>query len=142
MSAAKSPQGGLTRRSFLKTTAAVAGATAALGGTGALTALAVDEAVEGASAEQVFRSTCRGNCGSRCPMVLTVREGKIVKAAAMSEKDYGENDAHRRRFCVKGYSQPQRAYDPDRLKYPMRRVEGTARGAGQWERITWDEAFE
>ena len=24
----------------------------------------------------------------------------------------------------------------------MRRVEGTARGAGEWERITWDEAFD
>ena len=35
----------------------------------------------------------------------------------------------------------QRTYGPRRLKYPMRRVEGTERGAGQWERISWDEAM-
>ncbi|MBQ9955318.1 MAG: molybdopterin-dependent oxidoreductase [Eggerthellaceae bacterium] len=140
MSGTNSPQGGLTRRGFLKTTAAVAGASALAGGAG-LTALA-DDSSEAVVEEQTFRSACRGNCGSRCPMTLTVREGKIVRAAAMSEEDYGEADAHRRRFCVKGYSQPQRVYDPDRLKYPMRRVGGTERGAGQWERITWDEAFQ
>ncbi|MBQ1448929.1 MAG: molybdopterin-dependent oxidoreductase, partial [Coriobacteriales bacterium] len=33
-------------------------------------------------------------------------------------------------------------YDPDRVKYPMRRVAGTERGAGQWERISWDEALD
>lgn len=141
MSGTNSSQGGLTRRSFLKTTAAVAGATALAGGA-SLTALADEESAGEASEEQSYRSACRGNCGSRCPMTLTVREGKIVRATAMSEEDYGEADAYRRRFCVKGFSQPQRVYDPDRLKYPLRRIEGTERGAGEWERITWDEAFQ
>ena len=53
--------------------------------------------------------------------------------------DMPGEDAVRKRFCVKGFSQPQRVYDTDRLKYPMKRV--GERGAGEWERISWDEAY-
>lgn len=45
-------------------------------------------------------------------------------------------------ICPRGLSHPQRIYAPERIQYPMRRVEGTARGAGEWERLTWDEAIE
>ena len=72
-------------------------------------------------------------------MQVTVREGKVVRATAMPVEEFAPQDAERRRFCVKGYAQPQRVYDPDRLKYPLRRT--GERGAGQWERISWDEAF-
>lgn len=139
MSEANNPQGGLTRRSFLKTTGAVAGAAAVVGTGAALTGLSVDEALAqdaGENAEEkTLRSACRGNCGSRCPMKVTVRNGRVTKVTAM---ELPGKDAERRRFCVKGFSQPQRVYDPDRLKYPMKRV--GERGAGQWERISWDEA--
>ncbi|MBQ9953882.1 MAG: molybdopterin-dependent oxidoreductase [Eggerthellaceae bacterium] len=137
MTKAKSSQGGLTRRGFLKTTAAVAGATAVVG-SASLTALAAGEEAADAAAEQVFHSGCRGNCGSKCHQKVVVRDGKVVQVSAM---DYPEGDEGWRRLCVKGYTQPQRQYDPDRVKYPMRRVEGTERGAGQWERITWEEAI-
>lgn len=138
MSETKSPHGGLTRRSFLKTTGAVAGV-AAVAGTGAALAPAQAHA-EGAAAvdgEQVVYSSCRGNCGSKCPTEVVVREGKVVRVAAA---ELPGDDNVRRRFCVKGYTQPQRIYDPDRLKYPMKRV--GERGAGEWERIEWDEAIE
>lgn len=136
MSETKSPLGGLTRRGFLKTTGAVT-AVAAVAGTGAALAPMPANAEGGSSAdgEQTFRSACRGNCGSRCPLEVTVREGKVVKARPM---DMPGEDAVRKRFCVKGFSQPQRVYDTDRLKYPMKRV--GERGAGEWERISWDEA--
>lgn len=138
MSETKSPRGGLTRRGFLKTTGAVAGV-AAVAGT-SLTELAPTQAhAEGAvDGEQTFKSACRGNCGSKCHMDVTVREGKVVKVAA---SQYPDEDVQWRRLCVKGYTQPQRLYDPDRLKYPLRRVEGTERGAGEWERVSWDEAI-
>ena len=140
MSGANSPQGGLTRRSFLKTTGAVAGAAVVAGAAApTLTALAEENGPQ-PKEETVYYSTCRGNCGSRCPHEITVREGKVVKVAA-AQMDEAFNDDYRR-ICVRGYSQPQRLYDPDRIKYPMRRVEGTERGAGQWERISWDEAFD
>ncbi len=141
MSETKSPHGGLTRRSFLKTTGAVAAATAAVGSGATLAGLTpVSAHAEGAASvegEQVFRSSCRGNCGSKCPTQVVVREGKVVRVA--SSELPGEDNV-RRRFCVKGYTQPQRIYDPDRLKYPIKRV--GERGAGEWERISWDEAID
>lgn len=140
MSETKSPHAGLTRRSFLKTTGAVAGVAAVAGTGAALTELvpvqAHAEGADAAQGEQTFRSACRGNCGSRCPLEVTVRDGKVTRARPM---DLPGEDAVRKRFCVKGFSQPQRLYDPDRLKYPMKRTGD--RGAGQWERISWDEAI-
>jgi anaerobic selenocysteine-containing dehydrogenase len=41
--------------------------------------------------------------------------------------------------CPKGQAGLQALYDPGRLLGPVRRV--GARGAGQWERITWDAAL-
>lgn len=138
----------LSRRDFLKTSAVAAGATA-LAAEG--TALMPDYAeADTDSSEQKFRGMCRGNCGGRCPMQVTVREGKVVRTEPMPEEAWvGDMGGERRRFCVKGFSQPQRVYDPDRLKYPLRRATWSAddprpelRGQGEWERVSWDEAFE
>ena len=41
-----------------------------------------------------------------------MREGKVVKARPM---DMPGEDAVRKRFCVKGFSQPQRVYDTDQM---------------------------
>lgn len=68
-----------------------------------------------------------------------MRNGKVVKT---EPADMPEGDELYRRICVKGLSQPQRLYDPDRLKYPMRRIEGTERGTEEFERISWDEALD
>lgn len=140
MSETKGLNQGLTRRNFLKTTGVVAGATAIAGSGVALSGLSVENAMaddsKNTATEQQFRSACRGNCGSRCPLKVTVRNGKVTSAGPM---DLPGEDAVRKRFCVKGFSQPQRLYDPDRLKYPMKRV--GERGAGEWERISWDDAI-
>lgn len=137
MSGAQSPRKGLTRRSFLKTTTAVAGTVAvAAGGLAPMTKAQANEAAK-TDTETIVRTACRGNCGSKCPANVVVRDGKVVRVAAA---ELPGDDAVRRRFCVKGYSQPQRVYDPDRLKYPMKRT--GERGEGKWERISWDEAIE
>ena len=41
-----------------------------------------------------------------------------------------------------GLTLPERTYANNRLKYPLKRKEGTERGAGEWERITWEEAID
>ncbi len=44
------------------------------------------------------------------------------------------------RGCQKGCSYSNMMYNPDRVKYPMKRV--GQRGEGKWKRISWDEAIE
>jgi len=43
------------------------------------------------------------------------------------------------RGCQKGAFYSHMMYNPDRLKYPMKRV--GERGSGKWKRVTWDEAL-
>ncbi len=129
------PRGGLTRRSFLASTGAVA---AALGLSGlGLSGCSAKSGASGASAaEEVKSGICRGTCIGGCHFKQTVRDGVLVKSemAPMPDPDYN-------RICSKGMSHAQRTYSHDRIKYPMRRVDGTARGEGQWERISWDDAI-
>jgi DMSO reductase family type II enzyme molybdopterin subunit len=44
------------------------------------------------------------------------------------------------RGCQKGCSFSNMMYNPDRVKYPMKRV--GERGSGKWKRISWDEALD
>lgn len=141
MSETTSPRAGLTRRSFLKTTGAVAGA-AALTGAAAptLTALAATTDTAPAAEEQVFYSNCGGNCGGpSCRLKGIVREGKLVQVKPVSL--HNPNHPEFKTGCVKGQTNPQRLYSTKRNLYPLKRAEGTERGAGEWERITWDEAI-
>ncbi len=135
MSGTKSPHSGLTRRSFLKTTGAIAGA-AAIGGmtTTGLSAVADDASGEG---EKVISTICRANCFQACMLNAHVRDGKVVK---MSRADYPEEIYSG--CCLRGLAIHERTYSDIRLKYPLKRVEGTERGAGEWERISWDQAIQ
>jgi anaerobic selenocysteine-containing dehydrogenase len=44
-------------------------------------------------------------------------------------------------ICAKGASGIMKQRSPARLTYPMKRKAGAERGAGEFERISWDEAF-
>lgn len=139
MSETKSPHKGLTRRGFLKATGAVAGA-AAVGAAAqpTLTALAEDASTAPAAEEQVFYSNCGGNCGGPfCRLKGIVREGKLVQ---VKPADIDPNHPAFKSGCVKGQTNPQRLYSPKRNLYPLKRV--GERGAGEWERISWDEAID
>ena len=133
----------LTRRSFLATTALAAGALATATAAGCSS---VDESGAGATSagtdtaapeESYFVGTCHGNCGGRCALKATVRDGKVVSTLPM---DYTKENEGLRVGCVKGVSNPLRIYGPSRLLYPMKRA--GERGSGEWEQISWDEAIE
>lgn len=127
---------GITRRSFLKVTGAVAGVAAVAGGTSSLVAFADGEASNSSPEETICYGVCRSNCMQSCRYAAHVVDGKLVK---LTPAEYAE-DLYRG-SCLRGMSYMHRIYSPHRIKYPMRRVEGTERGAGEWERISWDDAI-
>lgn len=127
---------GITRRAFLKTTGIATGVTVA---GMPLLPRAMAFAGEGGSAseDQIFNCNCRSNCMGSCRLMAYVRDGKIMK---LEPGDYPEEGYTG--CCLKGLSYVERIYSKTRIQYPMRRAEGTERGAGEWERISWDEAIQ
>ena len=128
----------ISRRSFLGTTAAACVAVAGAGAGATLAATAAQAAEEGAAAEKWVHGNCRGNCGGMCALKFRVRDGHLVQARP---EDVPLENIGTREGCVRGITAPQRAYTPRRLLHPMKRAEGSARGANQWEIISWDEAL-
>lgn len=132
---------GLTRRNFLKASAIAAGG--AWAGSLVTTAKADEtpmiEGMEGtavADTDEIFHSCCRPNCFNACKLKVHVREGKVVKVGP-GEQPIETN----KRICLRGLTHVESIYHPDRVLHPLRRVDGTERGAGQWEEVTWDEAL-
>ena len=81
MSELNVPVKGISRRSFLKTTAAVAGAAAVSGAT--MTALAATDEETATDDEHEVVCVCGCNCQGNCSMVATVREGKMVNILSL-----------------------------------------------------------
>lgn len=124
----------ITRRSFLKSAAII---TAAVGG-----ACAIDEhfvevnpalAAE-TNEDQILCTSCRA-CISNCAIKAHVRNGRVVRLEG-DPFDPMSNG----RVCAKGMSGIQALYNPNRMKYPMKRV--GERGNNDWERISWEEAID
>jgi anaerobic dimethyl sulfoxide reductase subunit A len=88
--------------------------------------------------ESVVTSTCGHNCGGRCAVNAHVRDGRIVKISTDPRRWTPEMPPLH--ACVRGFGQAERVNHPDRLKHPLRRT--GPRGAGQFERVSWDEALD
>ncbi|MEA5019347.1 MAG: DMSO/selenate family reductase complex A subunit [Gordonibacter sp.] len=89
-------------------------------------------------------SGCHVNCGSRCPLKLYVKDGTVVRVGNDTEgaDDFAPDSLYQMRSCVRGRTNRQRIYNETRVQKPLRRVEGTKRGEGKYEEISWDEAIE
>jgi len=84
---------------------------------------------------EVKNTTCY-MCACRCGIRVTVRNGEV--------RYIDGNPAHpvnRGVICAKGASGIMKQYSPARLTQPLRRKAGSARGAGEFEPISWEEAF-
>ncbi len=134
---------GISRRTLVKSTA-LGGLALAAGGLFLpfgvrQVAAAVGQAIS-APDERVVWSACTVNCGSRCPLRMHVVNGEIryVETDNTGGDDY--DGLHQVRACLRGRSMRRRVYNPDRLKYPMKRV--GKRGEGKFLRISWDEALD
>ncbi|HEY3368790.1 MAG TPA: molybdopterin-dependent oxidoreductase [Symbiobacteriaceae bacterium] len=121
----------ITRRTLLKASAA-AGAAAALSGCTAQPS-AFQSPVADKTAK-TFRTACPRNCFDTCGQIATVNDkGYLRKVDGDPLHGYTQG-----RLCVKGYTYVNRAYSPDRIKYPMVQE---PRGSGNWKRVSWDEAL-
>ncbi|WP_105600092.1 dimethylsulfoxide reductase subunit A [Cronobacter sakazakii] len=134
---------GISRRTLVKSTA-LGGLALVAGGISLpfgvrQVAAAVGHAIS-APDERVVWSACTVNCGSRCPLRMHVVNGEIryVETDNTGGDDY--DGLHQVRACLRGRSMRRRVYNPDRLKYPMKRV--GKRGEGKFVRISWDEALD
>lgn len=137
MTGQQGSQSGLTRRSFLKGTAAAAGA---IGLAGAASMTSTDgwlaPATAHAAAEEHKACTfhyrhCQCNCHLKC----TVRDGRLVHIEP-NEWPNKRNET----VCLKGISEIQHTYSKDRIQTPLKRV--GERGEGKFTAISWDEALD
>jgi anaerobic selenocysteine-containing dehydrogenase len=74
---------------------------------------------------------CPSGCGLR---IRSVNQWPVKLEGI---KDYPVNKG---RLCPKGQAGLQVLYDPDRIRYPLKRKGG--RGKGEWEKISWEVAID
>jgi anaerobic selenocysteine-containing dehydrogenase len=82
----------------------------------------------------VIDTACPLDCPDACSLSVSVRQGKIVEIDGSRA-----NPVTAGFICnkVRGFS--QRVYGPDRLLYPG--IRKGPKGAGQFQRVSWDEAL-
>ena len=81
------------------------------------------------------------NCQGNCAWTVWSKDGKVTRESQSANYPAISPDIpdSNPRGCNKGAQHSQIMYNEDRLKWPLRRT--GERGAGQWERISWDEAI-
>lgn len=124
----------LTRREFLKTSAATATATAA--GI-SVPAAALAESEQADADVQWDKSVCRF-CGTGCGIMVGTRDGRIVATK-------GDPDApvNRGLNCIKGYFNGKIQYGKDRLTRPLMRMkDGKFDKQGKFQAVSWERAFD
>ena len=80
------------------------------------------------------RAVCPHDCPDTCGLVVTVQDGKAIQLRGDKEHPFTKGF-----LCQKVSHYLDRVYHRDRLLFPLKRV--GAKGAGKFERISWDEAI-
>ncbi|HEB02758.1 MAG TPA: nitrate reductase catalytic subunit NapA [Nitrospirae bacterium] len=125
----------VTRREFLKTTAAVSAATA-IGISVPGEMIAIAEATQ--AGWRWDKAVCRF-CGTGCGIMIATKEDRIiaVKGDPKAPVNLGLN-------CIKGYFNAKIIYGADRLTEPLLRMnsKGEFDKKGKFKPITWERAFD
>lgn len=82
----------------------------------------------------VFPSVCSLDCPDQCGLLIHKEAGKIVKIEGDPAHPVTQGA-----ICNKVRHMTGRIYDPNRLRYPMKRI--GSKGEGRFERVTWEEAI-
>ncbi|MCG6535125.1 MAG: molybdopterin-dependent oxidoreductase, partial [Syntrophales bacterium LBB04] len=87
--------------------------------------------------ERTTHTICpAAGCHDNCVLKVHVRGGRVCKVESADHRE----EPSVRSVCLKGLASIRILEHEDRLKYPLRRV--GARGAGRWERVSWEEALQ
>jgi thiosulfate reductase/polysulfide reductase chain A len=124
----------LSRRRFLKISAATFGAAAAATATQWEPLARIAHAADAPTQGVVTIPTACEMCFWRCGGIAHVRDGKLWKFEG-NPKD----PQSRGRLCPRGTGAVGSYYDPDRLRKPL--IRRGARGKEEWTAVTWDEAI-
>ena len=130
----KTRKGMISRRGFMKLSAATAAATVSANPSRVLHALVkADPGTPGNDTRSIY-SAC-DMCFNKCGLIARVQDGVLKKLDPnpLSMKSRGM-------LCARGNAGIRQLYDPDRLKTPLLRK--GARGEGKWQRLTWDQALD
>ncbi len=121
-----------SRRDFLKQSAVAATASAA-----GLAAPAINPATaQSADGIRWDKAVCRF-CGTGCSVLVGVKDGQVV--ASQGDPDAPVNKGLN---CIKGYFLTKIMYGKDRLTKPLlRKTNGKYDKNGDFEEVSWDEAF-
>jgi anaerobic selenocysteine-containing dehydrogenase len=130
---------GLTRRQFLKATAATAAiATVGDGLVGSRSPMLVPGGVSAAAEPETKYGFCRMCHRSFCPTVYKVVNGVATNVTGDTRGVWSGG-----RLCVRGNASLMHLYNPYRAKAPMKRT-NPKKGLDQdpgWVEISWDEAL-
>lgn len=84
----------------------------------------------------IVRSVCPHDCPSTCALDVEVLDNKTIGRVRGAKDDPYTAGV----ICEKVARYEQRIHNPNRLLYPLKRV--GKKGAGEWQRIGWDEALD
>ena len=84
---------------------------------------------------EIKTTTCY-MCACRCGIRVHLRDGEVRYIDGNPEHPLNQGV-----ICAKGASGIMKQYSPARLLAPLRRKEGSERGAGEFEAISWEAAF-
>ena len=87
------------------------------------------------SGKKEVRTFCR-ICEPNCALLATVEDEQVVKI--VPDKAH---PVHKGFACHKGVNYLQIHNDPDRLNYPLKRVNARSEAIGEFERVAWDDAL-
>ena len=158
-------QNSITRRSFVKVSAALTAAAGVLGRIKPASAAEWRDQLGSRGTKpdpisedvRIVRSVCL-MCHGGCGLQAKIKGGELIKLdgnpfhpncydysakgdlAAESDLDGGPAGKDVASLCPKGNAGVFALYNPARLTHPLKRV--GPRGSGQWKKISWEEAME